>query len=136
MNIKTTAALLGAAILATGCTADSLATAPRPTVTVTVTETATAKPDTPKATASTRPTPTRRAVTITDGTWTVGEDIPAGRYKVTEAIVGDCYWGITRSGTNGDDIIANDIVKGGLPAVTLAKGQDFETTRCGIWIKR
>ncbi len=71
--------------------------------------------------------------TVTDGTWTVGEDIPAGNYKVIGA--GDrCYWSITKSGTNGRDIIDNAIGGGNL-RVTLNAGQDFETKRCGTWAK-
>jgi hypothetical protein len=71
--------------------------------------------------------------TIHEGTWTVGVDIAAGTYRTTEAVGSTCYWGIYRSGTNGDDIIQNDIPGGGRPTVTLSKGQDFNTTRCGTW---
>ena len=53
--------------------------------------------------------------TIRQGTWTVGTDIAPGTYRTTEAVSGMCYWEITRSGTNGDDIVANDIVTGGHP---------------------
>ncbi|WP_102508193.1 hypothetical protein [Sanguibacter massiliensis] len=69
-----------------------------------------------------------------DGIWTVGEDIKPGRYKVTEAVGGSCYWSITRTGSNGDDIIENDIVTGGRPAVVLRTGQDFTSNRCGTWM--
>ena len=51
---------------------------------------------------------------------------------MTEPVV-DCYWSITRTGSNGDNIIANDIVAGGLPQVTLSRGQDFTTQGCGTW---
>lgn len=70
---------------------------------------------------------------IQDGTWTVGEDIPAGTYKVTGA-PSNCYWGIYKSGTNQDQIINNHIGGGNL-RVTLKVGQDFETKRCGTWVK-
>lgn len=74
--------------------------------------------------------------TIEEGTWTVGVDVPAGTYRVQERITsGDCYWSITKTGSNGDDIISNDIVSGGRPQVTLKKGQDFESNRCGTWVK-
>ena len=74
--------------------------------------------------------------TIHEGTWTVGVDIAAGTYRTTEPVGSTCYWGIYRSGTNGDDIIQNDIPGGGRPSVTLSKGQDFNTTRCGTWQKQ
>lgn len=74
--------------------------------------------------------------TIREGTWTVGVDIAAGTYRTTDAVGSTCYWGIYTSGTNGDDIITNDIPGGGRPTVTLSKGQDFNTTRCGTWEKQ
>jgi hypothetical protein len=89
----------------------------------------------PKAADPPKPPPAAKP-TIEDGVWTVGEDIPAGTYKVTEKISGMCYWAITKSGTNGSDIIDNDIPSGGLPRVTIKKGQDFETNGCGTWKKQ
>ncbi|MEU8383398.1 hypothetical protein [Streptosporangium sp. NPDC048865] len=74
--------------------------------------------------------------TIEDGTWVVGEDIAAGNYKVTAPVSSSCYWKIAKSGTNGDDIVENDLPGGGLPRVTLSEGQDFQSLRCGIWSKR
>ncbi|MEU8086349.1 hypothetical protein AB0B57_22405 [Micromonospora sp. NPDC049101] len=75
--------------------------------------------------------------TIEDGTWTVGADVPAGTYRTVEKVAGDalCYWAILKSGTNGADIIQNATPTGGLPRVTLKKGQDFQTARCGVWQK-
>lgn len=73
--------------------------------------------------------------TIDDGTWTVGVDVKPGVYRTAEAVSSDCYWGIYRSGTNGEDIIANDIPGGGRPQVTLKSGQDFNSSRCGQWVK-
>lgn len=73
---------------------------------------------------------------IDDGVWTVGEDVPAGTYKVTAKVTGGCYWKISTSGSNGRDIVDNALPKGGLPRVTLAAGQDFETKRCGTWRKQ
>ncbi|WP_155855321.1 hypothetical protein [Actinotalea ferrariae] len=69
------------------------------------------------------------------GTWTVGVDIQPGTYRTAEAVTSTCYWGIYRSGTNGDDIIQNDIVQGGFPTVTLQEGQDFENG-CGVFVKQ
>jgi hypothetical protein len=78
---------------------------------------------------------TKAASSIKEGTWTVGRTVEPGTYTTEKAVSGSCYWGIYTSGTNGDDIIANDIVTGGQPTVTLQPGQDFETTRCGTWAK-
>lgn len=80
------------------------------------------------------PTPKPKP-TIEQGIWTVGVDIPPGTYRVTAPVEEGCYWAITKSGTNGDDIIANDLVSGGRPTVTVRKGQDFETNDCGTWEK-
>ncbi|GHD05330.1 Rnase Y domain-containing protein [Zhihengliuella salsuginis] len=76
------------------------------------------------------------ANTIDEGTWTVGVDIAAGTYRADGNVSGDCYWGIYRSGSNGDDILENDIPGGGRPMVTLSDGQDFQTRRCGSWSKQ
>ncbi len=74
--------------------------------------------------------------TIAEGQWTVGTDIAPGTYRTTDNVGSTCYWGIYASGTNGDDIIANDIPGGGRPTVTLSVGQDFSTLRCGSWQKQ
>lgn len=72
--------------------------------------------------------------TFGPGRWVVGEDIKAGTYKTTEPVTSDrCYWAITRSGSNGDDIHSNDFGTQGNHTVTLKKGQDFESTECGSW---
>jgi hypothetical protein len=73
---------------------------------------------------------------ITQGIWTVGVDIEPGTYRTAEPLLGDCYWGIYASGTNGDDIIENDIPTGGYPTVTLSVGQDFENNGCGTFVKQ
>jgi Ni/Co efflux regulator RcnB len=76
------------------------------------------------------------ANSIGQGTWTVGRDIEPGTYRTREAVVGDCYWAILASGTNGGDIIENDIPSGGFPTVTLSAGQDFENNGCGTFVKQ
>jgi hypothetical protein len=78
----------------------------------------------------------KAANTIGDGTWTVGSDIEPGTYRAAAAVGSTCYWGIYRSGSNGGDIIENDIPGGGRPVVTLSPGQDFNSTRCGKWEKQ
>lgn len=94
------------------------------------------KPAGTKAPAATGK-PVAAAPTIEDGTWVVGEDVPAGTYKVNANIGADgtCYWSITKSGSNGGDIVQNDLVQGGRPKVTIKKGHDFTTRDCGTWTK-
>jgi hypothetical protein len=72
--------------------------------------------------------------TITEGNWAVGIDVQPGTYRTKEAVTDHCYWAIL-SDANGRDIIANDIVAGGRPTVTLKGGQFFTSNRCGDWIK-
>jgi hypothetical protein len=84
-------------------------------------------------TTTTKPPPP--APTIEDGTWTVGTDMPAGKYRTTAPVDSQCYWGIYKSGTNKADIIANDIPGGGRPTVTVKVGEDFESSDCGTWQK-
>jgi hypothetical protein len=73
---------------------------------------------------------------ITQGIWTVGVDIEPGTYRTAEPVIGDCYWGVYTSGTNGSDIVDNDIPSGGFPTVTLSVGQDFENNGCGTFVKQ
>lgn len=79
---------------------------------------------------------TKAANTIKEGTWTVGVDLEPGTYRANTDVVSGCYWGIYRTGSNGSDIVDNDIVTGGRPSVTLSAGQDFKTSRCGTWSKQ
>lgn len=79
---------------------------------------------------------TQAANAVADGTWVVGVDIEPGTYKAKADVGSRCYWGIYATGSNGDDIINNDIPGGGLPSVTLAAGQDFKSARCGSWTKQ
>jgi hypothetical protein len=78
----------------------------------------------------------KAASMIREGTWTVGVDIEPGTYRTSADVASGCYWGIYRTGSNGSDIIDNDIVTGGRPTVTLSPGQDFKTSRCGSWSKQ
>ncbi|WP_075012329.1 hypothetical protein [Geodermatophilus obscurus] len=76
------------------------------------------------------------ANSIGEGTWTVGVDVQPGTYRTSSAVLGQCYWGIYRSGTNGSDIIDNNIVTGGFPTVQLREGQDFTNRDCGTFVKQ
>ncbi|MCB5275858.1 hypothetical protein BJG92_03412 [Arthrobacter sp. SO5] len=79
---------------------------------------------------------TKAANTIGDGTWTVGKDIEAGTYRAAADVGATCYWGIYATGSNGGNIIKNDIPGGGRPSVALSGGQDFKSSRCGKWEKQ
>lgn len=78
----------------------------------------------------------KAANTVSDGTWTVGKDIAAGTYRATADVGSSCYWGIYETGSNGSNIIENDIPGGGRPAVALSAGQDFKSSRCGTWTRQ
>jgi hypothetical protein len=90
----------------------------------------------PEAIASASASPAAAKPTeIQAGTWTVNVDIPAGTYRSSGAKAG-CYWAIMKTGSNGADIVANDLPSGGRPQITLKKGQDFQTSdECGVWTK-
>ncbi|MEO5321365.1 hypothetical protein PV761_22620 [Arthrobacter sp. CC3] len=79
---------------------------------------------------------TKAANTISDGTWTVGTDIAPGTYRATTDVGSSCYWGVYATGSNGSNIIDNDLPGGGRPSVALSAGQDFKSSRCGKWEKQ
>jgi hypothetical protein len=79
---------------------------------------------------------TKAANTISDGTWTVGTDIAPGTYRATADVGSSCYWGVYATGSNGSNIIDNDLPGGGRPSVALSAGQDFKSSRCGKWEKQ
>lgn len=79
---------------------------------------------------------TKAANTIGDGTWTVGKDIEPGTYRAAADVGSSCYWGIYATGSNGSNIIENDLPGGGRPTVALSGGQDFKSNRCGKWEKQ
>lgn len=68
-----------------------------------------------------------------DGVYEVGVDIRAGTYKSAGAN-GMCYYA-SNGDANGSNILSNNIVEGGAPAVTtVAAGTFFETSGCGDWV--
>ncbi|MDR7166126.1 hypothetical protein J2X12_004180 [Pseudarthrobacter oxydans] len=79
---------------------------------------------------------TKAANTVGDGTWTVGTDIEPGTYRAAADVGSSCYWGIYATGSNGSNIIDNDLPGGGRPSVALNSGQDFKSSRCGKWEKQ
>lgn len=78
----------------------------------------------------------KAAATVREGTWVVGRDITPGTYVTDQAVGTRCYWAILKSGTNGRDIVNNDLPQGGRPTVTLTEGQDFKTSGCGTWTRQ
>lgn len=90
---------------------------------------------------TTEPTPPTKKVAqaprFGDGTYHVGEDIPAGTYRLEVAATKQdlCYWSKSRD-AEGSDIISNDIGGVGRLQVTLKSGQWFESNRCGTWVRR
>ncbi|MFJ6652111.1 hypothetical protein ACIQLJ_04850 [Microbacterium sp. NPDC091313] len=75
-----------------------------------------------------------KATSLTGGKYTVGVSMEAGTYR-TDNTNTSCYWAIYTSGTNYDDIVQNDLGSTGILTVTIREGQDFETNRCGTWLK-
>lgn len=65
----------------------------------------------------------------------IGEDVPAGTYRVIETISDGCYWKKSND-AEGSDIIANDLPPGGRPQVVLKAGQWFTSKRCPDWLKK
>lgn len=147
-------AVLGSVLLICGigsCTALLAETpAPQPTVTITQTVKPSSAPASPTSsrTATTAPPKsdepdpeTEQVKSVPEILGTdlvlVGEDVPAGTYRVVERVTADpwCYWA-KYSDSEGSDIISNDIVKAGRPQVTLKKGQWFKSAGCPIWRKR
>lgn len=122
----------GLGIGGSGDTSPQVITTPTP---VKVIEYLPAPSTAPAATSAAPTAPTKGVpVTIEEGTWTVGDDFPAGTYKLQTAATSTCYWGIYKSGTNQANIIDNDIVTGGRPTVVLKRGHDFKSD-CGTWVK-
>jgi hypothetical protein len=106
-------------------------TAPDPTVTTT--DTVDPSPAPTRGSAEVTPRP----VTMEDGLYHVGEDVPAGTYRMREAVTDDdwCYWRKSKD-AEGSDIIDNDLAGSGRLQVTLKAGQWFETQRCGTWVRK
>lgn len=134
---------LGSCMAYAGAGDDTAAApAPGPTVTETVevpgasaTETVTAKPAAPKSTKPAAPEPAE----LGEGTYEVGVDVDAGRYKTT--VPGDslnCYWERTKD-DSGDfgSIIANDNADpGARVSVTIKRGEFFTSNGCGDWARQ
>lgn len=93
-----------------------------------------------KAVPKVLPTSKAVPVTIGDGTWEVGTDVKAGKYRTpgpVNSVLVMCYWDV-RNGSEEGEIVAqgvkNDLGAQGL--VTLRKGQFFTTSGCEAWSPR
>jgi len=76
-----------------------------------------------------------QSTTLKDGMYyTVSVSMEAGTYQTTSSS-GRCYWKITKSGMNYDDIIENDLGGVGVLTVSVGGGQDFQSSSCGDWVK-
>jgi hypothetical protein len=78
-------------------------------------------------------------VTIAEGTWLVGEDVAPGTYRPTVPVVlsdsfAACFW-LTFDGATVAKEAIDDVgmVYGGLPTVTIERGQTFDSMGCGTW---
>lgn len=109
------------------------ATVTAPAVTVTAPAPPAVTVTVPAAPAAPPPGP---GASVGDGVYIVGQDMQPGTYRVSVAVTDGCYWQITKSGSNGADIVQNDLPKGGFPQVTVKAGQDFKSERCGTWVKK
>lgn len=104
-----------------------------------VSPTYTAAPVAPPAPVA-APEPAGPATTVSDGTYEVGPDMVAGRYKTPgpdgSSALDMCYWSRNKndSGEFGS-IIANDIVKGP-GSVTVKNGEFVEFSGGCTWTKQ
>ncbi len=122
-----------ATVTKAGATGSPAATVTAPAVTVTAPAPAPVTVTAPAAPAAPPPGP---GASVGDGVYVVGQDMQPGTYRVSAAVTDGCYWAITKSGSNGADIVQNDLPKGGFPQVTVKAGQDFNSERCGTWVKK
>jgi hypothetical protein len=137
-------AMIGATANGTTATKTVVSYAPSPyPVVSTVTETKIVTVEVTPTQAPPPPAPPAPAGPKTtfdgDGTFLIGTDIQSGTYraKVPVSSVG-CYWQRMKGTSGGfDDIIANDNVSPGAPAVVTIGRSDkaFQTNRCGTWEK-
>jgi hypothetical protein len=77
---------------------------------------------------------------ISEGTWLVGEEVPAGKYRTPGALEGIaqlCYAHTSKTDSDADiieQVVANGTTE---PArITLKAGQYFKTSGCQPWVKQ
>lgn len=88
-------------------------------------------------TTAVAPKPTGPAISVSDGSYQVGVDIAAGRFKTSgpdaNDIIPSCYWARSSNDSGAvASIIANDIVSG--PGVfTVKSGEFLKLTGSCVW---
>ena len=125
-----------ATVTKAGAAAAPGATVTAPAVTVTAPAPAAVTVTAPAAPAAPAAPPPGPGASVGDGVFVVGQDMQPGTYRVSAAVTDGCYWAILKTGSNGSDIVQNDLPKGGFPQVTVKAGQDFKSERCGTWVKK
>ncbi len=88
--------------------------------------------------AEAAPAPTGPITAFADGIYEVGTgpgQVVPGKYKTTPPV--DCYWERLKGTSGSDDIIANDNLTAGAPAIVTILKTDvaFRSKRCGTWQK-
>ena len=74
---------------------------------------------------------------IGPGTFIVGDDITAGRYKARSQAGGLCYWARLKDDTGDfDSIIANNATEGSASVTIKPSDGAFETSGCTPWVKQ
>lgn len=68
------------------------------------------------------------------GTWEVGVDVVAGKYKTLGS--DNCYWARLRNNDGSTDDIIDNNIGAGPQTVTIKDGEYFETQRCGTWTRQ
>lgn len=91
---------------------------------------------TPTKKVAVKPTPKPKP-SLDEGLYHIGEDAPAGTYRLRDRIAKDdmCYW-MKSSDAEGSNIIENSLGEAGRLQVTLKKGQWFTSSRCGVWVRK
>ncbi|MBU6244138.1 MAG: hypothetical protein KGP12_02870 [Actinomycetales bacterium] len=92
---------------------------------------ATADPAAPQAVPSV-------GASIEDGTWTVGKDAAAGRYRSDRAATGACAYQVDREGGRDDESYRSSSTSRSIPAyldLRLQDGDVLTTKGCGAWTR-
>lgn len=95
--------------------------------------------DPPRGASQTPLKPVGPATSITDGTYQVGRDVLAGRYRTpgppADSAYPSCYWARNKNDSGeGSAIIANGITAGP-GSVTVKTGEFFQVTGDCTWTK-
>jgi hypothetical protein len=85
--------------------------------------------------AAAQAAPAAVSVSVGEGLWTVGRDLPAGTYRTARPVAAGCYWALTATGSQGTQVLDDDAPAGGSPTVQLGEGQDFENDGCGLFVR-